>query len=239
MQFLKDSHGKVFHLSGIAAVTGGEMPYQGGTGGRPFMFSPGAFTDCELDGTPVCVEHITSMRLGHIGANVRAWWDGPRLRYEVKLLDNEAGQAALVLTRARELRGSSIAFKGSAIPRNNWDEVYVVNEIQEFGPVEDPGNWRCGGVTLNTGSSFPEQWIDGIDQPKARRTEALLASGKRGRRVRPMILPPPPKAMVDGSRLAAAAAAGEGCAVRGMQLSASSVQRMVRNAMQARAGRVR
>lgn len=207
------------YVSGVAAFTADNFIIEGDQTCDRHMLLPGCFDDFDFDSpVEILINHDWNERLGTVGDNAKLWMDGSKLRFTCLLQNTCAADRFREAHQHARVLGCSIRCNGFSETRYDsggrpYKAITKVFSIYDVGPVSTARNPFCSGLTVS-------------DRPEARTQAATnSAGGKRPKKL--IILPPMPKAMMDGMKLMAAARAGQGASIGGRMLSSSQVASLV------------
>lgn len=199
--------------------------------GRRSMILPGAFDGFDMESpVAILVNHDWNRRIGTVGDNAKLWLDGSKLMFTVLLKNSGTSDVFRKPNWRSEFTGCSISCQGFSETRYDRDgrpfaAMSKVLTISDVGPVESPANPCCYGIELTDYSPAPRRAVA--------RVSAVTNSAVKKRRKPLMIVPPMPESMLNGMAIAEAAKLGGGCMVKGVRLSAESVQNLIRSRHQA------
>ena len=219
------------YVSGVAAFTADNFIIEGDQTSDRHMLLPGCFDDFDFDSpVEILINHDWNERLGTVGDNAKLWMDGSKLRFTCLLQNTCAADRFREAHQRAGVRGCSIRCNGFSETRYDsggrpFKAVSKVFSIYDVGPVSRARNPFCGGIELTDYSPAPRRSVTQVS--------AIATPAVKKRHKPLMIVGPMPESMLNGMAIAAAARLGGGCMVKGVRLSASAVQNLIRSRQQA------
>jgi len=216
------------YVSGVAAFTADNFIVDGDDECPRHMLLPGCFDGFDFTESSVAIltNHDWNERLGCTDDNAKLWMDGNRLRFTCLLKNTSVADRFREGHQRARVLGCSIRCSGNFETRydragNPYKAISRVFHISDVGPVSTARNPFCHGLTVSDRPAFEAA------KPVAQVSAVTNSAGKRRKPL--MIVPPMPESMLNGMAIAEAAKLGGGCMVKGVRLSAESVQNLIRS----------
>ena len=199
----------------------------------PLMLADGVWKDVDLSDSRITCNayHSDQHILGRNGDNLRLRQSASGgLEYECTSRGDSVTNDVRFEILTKRIESSSLQYEigKSHFETFNGVQCLVVDSVKRLfhvGPVTQ-GLCSCASVSLEKQSQFSSY------KPATNASNYSRVSNLK--RPKPlMIVPPMPQSMRDGMELMAAAGRGRGCTVKGIRLSASAVQNLIRSRQQA------